>query len=125
MPPTTAAAFVLGIGVGEVERHPATLDGGLQRDREVALARLEHVAGLVGPVLQLLDTGPGAALGVVEHLLERLGELLGAEALVQFEQPPPADPPGGQLGAQVGSALLGLAHLVRQFRDRVLVQDPR
>ena len=66
-----------------------------------------------------------AALGVVEDLAERRHQLLRPDAFVQLEQPAPADPAGGQLGAQVGPALLGLAHLAGELGDRLVVEHAR
>ena len=73
-------------GPGEVERQRVAVDGCLEHDLEVALARLEHVARTAGAVLELLQACARPPFGVVEHLLERLGEVLCADALVQLCQ---------------------------------------
>ena len=46
-------------------------------------------------------------------------------ALVQLEQAPCADPARRELRAEVRPALIGLAHLRAQLRDRLLVEHAR
>ena len=111
-------ALVLAGRAAEVERQRVAVDGRPQRDRQVALARLEHVVRLVDAVVELPQAGARAALGVVEHRREGLAQHLGAEPVVQLRRAQRADPARGELGAQVGAALLRPAHLRNQLVDR-------
>ena len=77
------------------------------------------------PSASSTQAGARASLGVVEHLGERRPQRLVADALVELEQAPRARPAGGELGAQVGAALLGTAHLRDQLGDRGLIEHAR
>ena len=80
--------------------------------------------GLVPPSSSASIAGARAALGVVEHLVDRLARSARAAAVGELGQPPRAGAVGGELGAQVGAALGGLAHLGGQLVDRGVV-EPR
>ena len=98
-----------------VSSSPSTV--AFRRSSRSPSARLEHVARLARAVLELGEAGAHAALGVVDRLRHRLAQAVGAEPLAQLEQPLGAGAVGGELGAQVGAALGGLAHLRRRARS--------
>ena len=101
------------------------VDGRDEPQLDVALDRLEHVARLARAVGQRRDARPGAPLGVVEHRGGRLAQGVGAEPFGELDETPCADPVGGELRAQVGAALVGLAHLPGELVDRCLVEHAR
>ena len=109
----------------EVEPQRLALDRRGQLDLQVALAGLEHILGGHLAVGQFAEARAGAPLGVIQHRRERLLEQVRLDALVQLTQPPCTHASGGELRAQVGPALIGLAHLPGQLRDSVVVEDPR
>ena len=101
---------MLGGAAGEVEQQPLALHRGAQAQHEVALDRLQHVLRHMHPVGERRQAGAGAPLGVVEHGVEPLAQPRDPDALRELAQALRADPVGGELGAQVGAALLRLAH---------------
>ena len=116
---------MLARAAGEVEDQPLALDARVQAQEEIALAPLEHVLGVDVAVGQLRDARSGAPLGVVEHGAGRLAQPLDAEPLGERAQALGADAIGGELGAQVGAPLLGLAHLHDELLDRRVVERAR
>ncbi len=113
---------MLGGAAGEVEQQPISGEDRAQAQLEVALGRLEHVRGANGPIGQRCKAGAGAALGVVEHRVGGLAQAVCAEAAGQLGKALRADAVGGELGAQVGSALGRLAHARHELLDRPLVK---
>ena len=115
-------ALVLLGRAGEVERQLVARDRRRQLQREVALARLEHVRRAALAVVERLEAGAHPPLGVVDRLRHRV---LQAAAVVQLAQPLDAGAVGGELRAQVGAALRRLAHLLDELLDRVRVEPAR
>ncbi len=111
---------------GEVQQQPLAVDHGAQAQHEVALRRLEHVLAVQLAVGQRREAGARAPLGVVEHGVGRLAA--GARLptrLGELGQALRAGAVGGELGAQVGPALLRLAHARDELVERRLVERPR
>jgi hypothetical protein len=109
----------------EVEDQALTDDLCAHAHREVAIGGLQNVLRVQLAVRERRQARPCAPLGVVEHRVGRLAQALHAEPARELSQPQCSSVVGGQLGAQVGAALAGLAHLPRELLDRLLVEHTR
>ncbi len=103
-------AGVLGGAAGEVEGQPIAGQNRAQAQLEVALAAPRARPWRERPDPERGQAGAGAALGVVEHRVGGLAQPVRAEAQRELAQALGAGAVGGELGAQVGSALGRLAH---------------
>ena len=109
----------------EVQQQPLAVDLGPHAQHQVAVRRLEHVLTVQLAVGQRRDAGTCATLGVVEHGIGRRAQAFGADALGELDQALRAGAVGGELGAQVGPALVRLAHARDELLERRLVERPR
>ena len=109
-------------GAGEVDDQLAVLDR--QRDGDPAVDRLEAVVvdrllGAPGAVREPVDAALEAAVGMVEHGLEEVVGLVGAQLLDQQRQPLGADAGRAQHRVQVAVERLGQARVEQQQLPQV------
>ncbi len=108
-------------GAGEVEGQLVARDRRLQLQLDVLIG-LEDVSRLIGPVLQGRDLGAHATFCVVLHVIGRISQHRRPDLLGELPQAGGAGAVGGELGAEVGPALIGVAHLRDQLVDGVVVE---
>ena len=78
--------------------------------------------GLVAAVGQLAQRLARAPLGVGEHLVERRSTTSRPRRSTSSAQPPPREPVGGDLGAQVAAADAGRAHVGEDQLEHVVAR---
>src|SRR3984957_9347068 len=116
-------ALVLRVAAGEVQQEALTLDLGTQSQHDISLRALEHVLGAQLPVGKRGEACSGAPLAVIEHLIGAPAQTLGADSRRELTQTQRAGAVGRQLRAQVGAALVRLAHASHERIDRRIVQS--
>ena len=101
---------MLACAACEVEQQILSADLRPQSQHKIALCRLEHIARFVDAVWQRADAGSHPALCVVEHRRRALPQAPWTHPIGERGEADRADPVGGELGAQIGTPLLGMAH---------------